>query len=255
MKPKLTESDLEQMFIANRIKRKNPFLVFAKFFLLTGLFFILIFLAINFPAYKQKIVFWYQDQFGGQKQSELSKIVLTPNSTENKSPQIANISDNSIYIEAINIKAPITFRVENDENEVSKNLQKGVIQLAGSALPGEKGNVFITGHSSNYFWAPGQYNSIFALLDKLVVGDLIMVKFQNTNYIYNITDKFVTGPTNNSVIDTYSSKSTLTLMTCSPVGTNLRRLIIRSEQISPDPMNNRPTSATSENKKLPEGVR
>src|SRR3990170_6443539 len=40
-------------------------------------------------------------------------------------------------------------KVENEPVYVDSNdLSKGLIQLPGSALPGEKGNVFISGHSA-----------------------------------------------------------------------------------------------------------
>ena len=48
-----------------------------------------------------------------------------------------------------------------------KELDKGVIKYPGSADPGHIGNSFIFGHSSNFPWARGKYNQVFALLDKL----------------------------------------------------------------------------------------
>lgn len=48
-----------------------------------------------------------------------------------------------------------------------KELQKGIVRYPGTAKPGETGNAFIFGHSSNYYWEKGDYNSVFAALDKL----------------------------------------------------------------------------------------
>jgi len=254
MKHQLTEKDLEQIFINSRVKKKNSLVMFLKFFLLFVLFFLIILGVLNFSAYKQKITYWYQDEFFPEKQGELSKAVLSSGNETTTKDTIPNISDNSLYIESINVKTPITFRVPNDATEVSENLKKGLIQIEGTSLPGEKGNVFITGHSSNYPWIRSDYNSVFALLDKLVIGDLILIKFQNTNYIYQIRDKFITPPTNISVLNADDDRSTLTLMTCTPIGTNLRRLIIRAEQIVPDPTTARPSSAKTQNLNLPEGV-
>lgn len=253
MKHHLTERDLGQIFINSQIRRRSPVMVFFKFFGLFFFIFLVIFSLLNFSALKQKVLFWWNDEFGEIEQGPLSSAIYS-SGAGNSDEKIPNISDNSIYIESINIKAPITFRVPNEENIVADNLKNGLIQLQGTSLPGEKGNIFITGHSSNFPWVRNQYNSVFALLDKLVVGDLILVKFQNKNYIYQVRDKFITSPTNLSVLDANNDKSTLTLMTCTPIGTNLKRLIIRAEQILPDPATNRQSSAAAENKNLPEGV-
>jgi len=256
MKTRLTEEDLEQIFISSRFKKRNPLVIFFKFFGLFVLFFAIIFLALNFSAYKQKITFWYHDEFLAENSNSISSVISTGDiqtlETQNKIP---NISDNSIYIENINIKAPITFRVPNNENDVSASLKNGLIQLDGTALPGEVGNVFITGHSSNYLWVKSDYNAIFALLSKVVIGDAILVKFQNQNYIYQVKNIFITSSSDVSVMNPQNNQSILTLMTCTPVGTNLKRLIVRAEQIYPDPFMNRKTFSSSKNKNLPEGVR
>lgn len=256
MKQRLTEEDLEKIFISSKLKKQNPLVVFFKFFGLFVLFFIILFLALNFSAYWQKITFWYHDEFLAENPNSISNIISTGDiqSRENQS-RIPNISDNSIYIESINVKAPITFRVANDENEISSGLKNGLIQLQGTALPGEIGNVFITGHSSNYPWFKSDYNSVFALLNKVVVGDAILIKFQNQNYIYNVNHITVISSSDISVMDSKDRQSILTLMTCSPVGTNLKRLIVVANQIYPDPLTNRAFNTSSNNKNLPEGVR
>jgi len=50
-----------------------------------------------------------------------------------------------------------------------KELEKGIIKYPGSADPGTEGNSFIFGHSSNYPWAKGDYNNVFALLNELTL--------------------------------------------------------------------------------------
>jgi len=256
MKHQLTEDDLEQIFISSRVKKRNPVVIFLQFLFLFLLFFMIIFAILNFGAIRQKISYWYQDEFLPEKPGELSKAVLSNDSkASEQNAAIPNISDNSLYIESINVKAPIIFRVPRNADDINKNLKHGLIHLEGTSLPGEQGNVFITGHSSNYSWVRSDYNSVFALLDKMVIGELILLKFQNSNYVYQVREKFTTSADNSSVLESFSNKPTLTLMTCIPIGTNLKRLIVRAEQILPDPSTARASSASEENKNLPEGVR
>ena len=99
MSSKLTEKDLEQIFIANRRRRKGiPIKTFFKFLLLFAAIFVITFSVLNFSAIKQKIVFWYQDEFGSALKNQLSVAVQRAknNSATNDFP---NISDNSLFIE------------------------------------------------------------------------------------------------------------------------------------------------------------
>jgi len=254
MNNRLTEADLEKIFISSRRRRRNPLKVFLSFFLLFLLFFATFYFALNFSAISQQIFFWYHDEFSTNKSDQLTKVVLSGSDATGQSSSIPNISDNSLYIESIDVRAPITFRVSNNENDVSKNLKNGLIHIAGTSLPGERGNIFITGHSSNFPWVRSYYNSVFALLNKVVVGDLILIKFQNTNYVYQVTEIFVTSSSDSTVMDPYFNDPTLTLMTCTPLGTNLKRLIVRANQILPSPASARSSSGAAGNKNLPEGV-
>lgn len=255
MKHQITEDDLEKIFIASRFKKRNPVVVILTFLALFILFFLVVTYALNFSAFNQKFAWWYQDEFG-QPSHNLIDAVATyqskPEATKNSS--LPKIADNSIYIESIGTKAPITFGVENNESAVSANLKNGVIQLSGTSRPGEMGNVFITGHSSNYPWVKSQYNSVFALLGNVAVGDLIQIKFNETNYVYRVKKIFVVDSGDTSVLKFDDKTSVLTLMTCTPVGTNLRRLIIQAEQIIP-PVSQNQKSENEGTQNMPTGIR
>lgn len=78
-----------------------------------------------------------------------------------------------------------------DSNEFNFNLA----HLPGSALPGEKGNVFITGHSSLVqFFRQDNYKAIFANLPKLDKGDEILVDAGGTEYKYVVEAMRVVDP-------------------------------------------------------------
>ncbi len=244
MKYKLDEKDLEQLFITRRYRRRNPLLVFLSFAGLFVLIFLVVTYLLNFGAYNKKIAWWWQDEFGTSPHILVDSVKKYQNNQveKNSDPEFPNISDNSIYIESIKLNAPISFGIENNESAVASNLKNGVIQISGTSLPGETGNVFITGHSSNYPWVRSKYNSVFALLGNVVVGDLLQIKFHDTIYIYQVSKNFVVAPSDVSVMNSNDSKSTLTLMTCTPLGTNLKRLIVQADQIIPSPSYNKPTT-------------
>jgi LPXTG-site transpeptidase (sortase) family protein len=118
---------------------------------------------------------------------------------------------------------------DNLEDKFMKELEKGIIRYPGTAKPGEEGNAFIFGHSSNYPWMKGDYNDVFALLDQLVFGDEIIVFYNQQKYVYVIREKKVVKPGNVAVMKREDGKKELSLMTCWPVGTAINRLLVFAE--------------------------
>lgn len=109
-------------------------------------------------------------------------------------------------------------------------LKKWVVRYPWTAKPGEVGNVFIFGHSSNYPWIKSDYNDIFALLDNLVVWDEIVVFYNQKKYTYHVTDHATVKPGDVKALESRDpTKKELSLMTCWPVWTALERLIIFAE--------------------------
>jgi LPXTG-site transpeptidase (sortase) family protein len=111
-----------------------------------------------------------------------------------------------------------------------EELKKWVVRYPGTARPGEVGNVFIFGHSSNYPWVQSEYNDIFALLDELQTGDEITIYYFQKKYVYTVTDRAIVKPGDVQALDQRDpEKKELSLMTCWPIGTTLERLIIFAE--------------------------
>ncbi len=106
------------------------------------------------------------------------------------------------------------------------------MRYPGTARPGEVGNAFIFGHSSNYPWVASDYNDVFALLDTLATGDDIIVYYNQKKFIYRITDRATVDPGDTKVLSNRDpKKKEISLMTCWPVGTTLERYIIFGELV------------------------
>ncbi len=163
-------------------------------------------------------------------------------------------AENTITIPKINVHAPVEYEPSIQEAAVQKALESGVVHYGNTAVPGQNGNVAIFGHSSNDWWEPGNFKFVFVLLDKLSPGDRLTIDYQSKRYTYEVTGSKVVEPTDVSVLN-QTSTPTLTLITCTPPGTSLRRLVVTAKQVSPDPnaaqvaatpqTNQTPTSLTS----------
>ncbi len=111
----------------------------------------------------------------------------------------------------------------------SMDLKKSLIQYPQTALPGQLGNTVIFGHSVlPQFFSSKNYLTIFSTLYKLQPGDEILIDYDNVQYEYVVSEMFEVKPTDLSVLEQRYDQKNLTLITCSPPGTYLRRLIIKS---------------------------
>lgn len=136
---------------------------------------------------------------------------------------------NSIIIYKINVRAPLVFANGTSQKELNKALDQGVIIYPGSALPGQNGEVFLSGHSSSYPWDKTQYGQVFTLLDKVEVGDIVSLIYDHAQYDYRIIGKQILAPKDTKINST--SEPILVLMTCWPIGTALNRLVVKGELI------------------------
>ncbi len=119
------------------------------------------------------------------------------------------------------------------EEDIQTALHNGVVHYPGTARPGQAGNFFITGHSSYFPWDPGRFKSVFARLADLQKGDEYWVFYGGDKYRYVINDIREVRPSDVTVLDQPMNKRLGTLMTCTPVGTTLRRLILEAQEVDP----------------------
>jgi LPXTG-site transpeptidase (sortase) family protein len=146
-------------------------------------------------------------------------------------------ADNRIVLPRIGKNVPL-ITVSNNKNwkqvekTIQKGLQNGVVVHPISHDPSSFGNFFLTGHSSYYAWDKGRYKDVFALLHELKDGDKAIVYWEGKKYTYILEKSRVIPPTEVSVLNQPTDKSIITLMTCTPVGTNKNRLIWTGELIS-----------------------
>lgn len=153
--------------------------------------------------------------------------------------QTAAISDEpKLIIPKINVDVPVVYDVTPDHDSQMAAMEDGVAWFGipgANSKPGQIGNTVLSGHSSNDIVDRGDYKFIFARLDQLKEGDTIFVNYEGKRYTYSVTSKEVVKPTQVGKLIYDTDKPILTLITCTPLGTSLNRLLVTAEQISPSP--------------------
>ncbi|HJY98618.1 MAG TPA: sortase [Patescibacteria group bacterium] len=141
----------------------------------------------------------------------------------------------SIVIPKIAAVAPIVPDVDpTSKFSYLKALKEGVAHARGSAVPGEFGNVYLFAHSTDAFYNVGSYNAVFFLLGKMEAGDEILVFYRGSLFRYEVYEKKVVAADAVEYLGTLEEgEKTLTLQTCYPPGTTLKRLIVLAKEVSP----------------------
>lgn len=138
---------------------------------------------------------------------------------------------NLLVVPGLGIEAPVVYVDENSEQVFQKALVGGVVHYPNTAKPGEFGNCYIFGHSSDYFWSQGKYKTVFALLPRVQKGAEIVVSNQSgEKFTYIVMDSFSAEATDVKWLGQGDyTKKILTLQTSWPIGTALKRWIVRAE--------------------------
>jgi sortase A len=159
-------------------------------------------------------------------------LVVDPNASIQVGPEPL------LVIPKINVNVPVNYNVTPDQASQLKAMENGVAWFGipgANSKPGQVGNTVISGHSSNDFTESGSYKFVFALLERLKPGDTFYLHYEGIRYTYNVTRTKVVKPTDVSALVYETTKPEVTLITCTPLGTALNRLLVTAEQVSPNP--------------------
>lgn len=166
-----------------------------------------------------------------------SKLAQLLNISQSK-PLVPVDTDFSILIPKIAANARVLSNVDvTNEKEYLEKLQYGVAHAAGTYMPGQNGHIFMFAHSTDYIWNVGSYNAVFYLLYKLDKGDEVNIYFKGRRHVYEVSGKKVVEPSEVEFLTKQEDTESLTLQTCWPPGTTLKRILVfarpKVETISP----------------------
>jgi LPXTG-site transpeptidase (sortase) family protein len=179
---------------------------------------VLIFLILDFAYFRENIRYI----FNKPAAEEGTK---TPDVLEKLS------EPNILTVPSLGIAAPVIYVAENSETVFQQALKKGIVHFPGTANPGEYGNCYIFGHSSDFLWSDGKYKTVFALLPRIEKGAQINVSDSSGHeYAYTVVETKVVATTDVQYLSQgEKTKRVLTLQTSYPVGTALKRFIVIAE--------------------------
>lgn len=146
--------------------------------------------------------------------------------------------ETKMIIPKINVDAPVVMNVGPTNAEQLAAMSNGIAHVrypGASSVPGQIGNTVFSAHSSSDWTDTGAYKFIFVQLERLAVDDVVYVNYQSKRYTYKVYDIKVVGPKDIGALNYTGSDPVITLITCTPLGTAEKRLLVFAKQVSPDP--------------------
>jgi sortase A len=144
--------------------------------------------------------------------------IAYPTSPKNPLPALTHGLIGRLEIPRLGLSAMVI------EGTSGRTLRRAVGHIPGTALPGQPGNVGISGHRDTFFRP----------LRNIRRNDIITLTTLFGEFRYRVVSTRVVGPSNVTVLDPGVSEI-LTLVTCYPfyfVGSAPNRFIVRAERVT-----------------------
>lgn len=142
-------------------------------------------------------------------------------------PTPAGSQQTTLSLTGLTEPLPLVFSETLEESRIQEYLTHGAVVLPLGTSFGQSGNVVVTAHSSGS-QSFGQYRFAFAKLAELKTGDQFSVQTPAATYTYTVFGQDVVWPTQVDKLPN-DDRSTVTLVTCWPLWTNFKRLLVHGE--------------------------
>lgn len=146
----------------------------------------------------------------------------------NQSAAIDTNISGTLEIPSINVTVPLIWT--KDTKDFDADLKKGVVHYPGTALPGELGTAYISGHSSGYAWDNNSYKKIFSKLGDVpdyaaFTITLTLTDGTKIKQRYVVSKRGIYKPDDQEQFKN-TPEPLVALSTCWPVGTTRDRLVL-----------------------------
>ncbi len=153
---------------------------------------------------------------------------------EDKGPVIVPVSAAfSVVIPKIQANEDIIPNVDpSNATEYLDALRTAVAHAKGTAFPGINGTTFLFAHSTDNIWNVGRYNAVFYLLNKMEIGDDIVIFYNGDRYNYKVSETKIIEALDIQYLDAKMGEGEkLILQTCYPPGTAWKRLLVFADRV------------------------
>lgn len=216
-----------------KIRRRWPIvsltLIIVGFVLLMNVFLPVFFYQLRRSHFYQPIITPLSDSAVVLGANFLGTDYTRPTTWFPSAPKLASLSSKITHY---NLSIPKLGIEKSIAHIGGEDLSQALIHYPGTAFPGQLGNAVVFGHSVlPQFFNPQNYKTIFSTLPELEEDDEILVEFDGITYRYQVVEMVEVSPQDISVLGQQYDAEYLTLITCVPPGTYLRRLVVKAKLV------------------------
>ncbi len=158
-----------------------------------------------------------------------------PQVIESKFRYVLSPNDNEmeLIIPKIAVRTKVLANIDPaKEEEYNTILSNKAAHALGSSLPGQKGLIYLFGHSTNSIFNVNFFNPVFYSVKNLEKGDQITLLYQGKLYNYQINEKKIVEADDLTDLRAEKDEEKLILQTCWPPGTSWKRLLLIANPIT-----------------------
>lgn len=159
---------------------------------------------------------------------------VVPESAHVVTPVLSELPT-EIQIPAIRLLALVSNPTSTDIAILDKALLKGAVRYPTSAKLGDVGNVVLFGHSSYLPVVNNQAYKAFNNIQKLTVGDIVIVSSAGTAYMYRVRTVAKESTLDAAIVLSVTSR-VLTLSTCDSFGESTDRFVVTADFVESHPI-------------------
>jgi LPXTG-site transpeptidase (sortase) family protein len=144
-----------------------------------------------------------------------------------------NDNEMELIIPKISVRTQVLANVDpNKEEAYNEILNNKAAHAQGSSFPGQKGLIYLFGHSTNSVFNRNFFNPVFYSVKNLEPGDQIAILYQGKLHVYQINEKMIVNPDDFTAVKAGVDEEKLVLQTCWPPGTSWKRLLLVASPIT-----------------------
>lgn len=140
-----------------------------------------------------------------------------------------------IIISAVGIDAAVVSPESRDFTALNRALQQGVVHYPGSPGPGERGNMFLFGHSTALPVVRNPAYQAFNRIQHLRAGDTVRLQTSDREYWYAVRSVTV-RQAHDAEINFIADGALLTLSSCNVLGAKEDRFVVEAEFVGSYPL-------------------
>lgn len=188
-----------------------------------------VFWGVNGGAYAEELRYMIAGSWrrGAPPGEQILAFSLAP--AEAAAPSLSEHREYRIVISKIGVEAPVVVPDGETTEDVLAALERGVGLYPHSSLPGERGRAILLGHSSRASWYRGGYATVFTLIKELDPGDTFTLASSGERHTYEVFSREQMSPdAANALLSVPSDGAEAALITCYPIGSASRRMVVRA---------------------------